>query len=263
MVCTDSSLITPQYEINFVRHEAIGSLKTSVDDVTLYFQNHPEFERLAMLQNVTPKPKFLSLATVKSTIIGVKDATRLEITGDQPSWLPRVGRRAAPTSRVRVRLPASLTPSRDVATSSSSCVRVWLSASLDPELRRRDYFLFVRAGLAPCVSRRRVETSTLPPLRGQPRVLHLHRNTRHRRHQQVAAVASDRAVTACPEAPACFSFAATSPEPAIAVCARGDYNFRLRCHWLMTSLSPRRGRALPRHGKLSVVLSDSSRSLLL
>ncbi|WZY70664.1 hypothetical protein YC2023_002904 [Brassica napus] len=56
MVCTDSSLISPQYEINFVRHEAIGSLKTSVDDVTLYFQHHPEFERLAMLQNVTPKP---------------------------------------------------------------------------------------------------------------------------------------------------------------------------------------------------------------
>ncbi|CAN6871834.1 unnamed protein product [Brassica oleracea] len=57
MVCIDSSLISPRYEINFARHEAIGSLKTSVDAVTLYFQHHPEFERLAvLLQNITPKP---------------------------------------------------------------------------------------------------------------------------------------------------------------------------------------------------------------
>ncbi|KAF2562124.1 hypothetical protein F2Q70_00016218 [Brassica cretica] len=42
--------------------------------------------------------------------------------------------------------PAAFTPSRDVATSSSSCARVRLPASLEPELRRRRFLFFVRAG---------------------------------------------------------------------------------------------------------------------
>ncbi|KAF3486089.1 hypothetical protein F2Q69_00056124 [Brassica cretica] len=141
--------------------------------------------------------------------------TRVEITDYNPSWLPRIGRRAAPTSLARVGLPASPTPSRDVATSSSSCVRVRLPASLDPELRHRRFLLFVCAGSRSCeLSTRVVELYLLR--HGQPRVLHLHRNTRHRRHQQVAAVvriatvASDRAVTACPEAPECFSLSQSS-----------------------------------------------------
>ncbi|XP_013603414.1 PREDICTED: uncharacterized protein LOC106310740 [Brassica oleracea var. oleracea] len=106
--------------------------------------------------------------------------------------------------------PAAFTPSRDVATSDTSCARVRLPASLDPELRRRRSLFFVRA-----VSRSREPPTRVVELhllrRGQPRVLPLHCNTRHRRHQQVAAVvriaavASDRAMTACPKAPECFS----------------------------------------------------------
>ncbi|CAF2107466.1 unnamed protein product [Brassica oleracea] len=42
--------------------------------------------------------------------------------------------------------PATFTPSRDVTTSFSSCARVRFPASLDPELRRRRFLFFVRAG---------------------------------------------------------------------------------------------------------------------
>ena len=69
--------------------------------------------------------------------------------GLQPELVTRVGRRAAPTSRARVRLPASPTPSRDIVTSSSSSERVRNSESLIP---REPSSLFVRAGTASWVA---------------------------------------------------------------------------------------------------------------
>ncbi|KAG2327447.1 hypothetical protein Bca52824_010175 [Brassica carinata] len=44
-------LISARNEIDLSTDGAIGSLKTSADAVTLSFTHHPEYERLAMLQN--------------------------------------------------------------------------------------------------------------------------------------------------------------------------------------------------------------------
>lgn len=91
----------------------------------------------------------------------------------------------------------------------------------------------------------------------------LHDSCRHHHHSvavlRITVLVSDRAVTACPEALECFSFVATSLEPAIAVGSRGGLIFRLRRHWLTASLSPRLRRALG----LAVAYRSTKRKLVL
>ncbi|KAF3574085.1 hypothetical protein F2Q69_00061130 [Brassica cretica] len=78
---------------------------------------------------------------------------------------------------------------------------------LHPESRRRDFRHFVRAGSAPRVSRPRVETSTLPLLRACGFTIPRRRASSPPSWSATSSpsVASDRAMTACPEAPECFS----------------------------------------------------------
>ena len=81
--------------------------------------------------------------------------------------------------------PAAFTPRQSSLRLLGSCVRVREPAAFTPHQTVDTLSLCTRDTIPRCSTPR--GSSGIAIGSGQPRVLHLHRNTRHRRHQQVAA----------------------------------------------------------------------------